>query len=114
MQSSLRLASYNCLRRRIQLSSQVSEFGKEAKHVIFNPAVGSCQSLINAKCIHSGVSEGPLCQANSVKTQLKEVSNVDTPERIRQAWFHPEFPVEKMTALLVSICYKIIFTFWLL
>ena len=92
-------------------AEQVSEFGKEAKHVIFNPAVAPCQSLINAKCIHTGQSKGPLCQVDSVKTQLKEVSNVDTPERIRQAWFHPEFPVEKMTALLVSINYKVIFSF---
>ena len=29
-----------------------------------------------------------------------KLSNSDTPDRIRQAWFAPEFPVPKMTHLL--------------
>merc|ERR1712141_379596 len=34
------------------------------------------------------------------KPQKLNLSNVDTPEKIRQAWFAPEFPVPKMTHLL--------------
>ena len=103
MQSSLRLASSNCIRGRIHLARQVSELRNEAKAGRINPSViASCQNLVNSNCIHTSSSEGPLCQSESVKTQLKRVSNIDTPETIRQAWFHPEFPVEKMTALLVS------------
>ena len=104
MQSSLRLASSNCFRSRVPLTRQVSELSNGAKQGRIHPSViTSCQSLVSSNRIHTSSSEGPLCQAESVKTQLKRVSNVDTPETIRQAWFHPEFPVEKMTALLVSI-----------
>merc|ERR1711988_1524373 len=34
------------------------------------------------------------------KPQKLNLSNSDTPDRIRQAWFAPEFPVPKMTHLL--------------
>ena len=100
MQSTLRLASGRYVRSRTQSARQIAKLKNDLKDATLNPARASC---ITHKTIHSDSREGPLCQAESVKTQLKQVSNVDTPETIRKAWFHPEFPVEKMTALLVSL-----------
>jgi len=97
MQSTLRLASCRYVRSRTQSARQIAKLKNDLKDATLNPARASC---ITHKTIHSDSREGPLCQAESVKTQLKQVSNVDTPETIRKAWFHPEFPVEKMTALL--------------
>ena len=100
MQSTLRLASCRYVRSRTQSARQIAKLKNDLKEAALNPARASC---ITHKTIHTDAKEGPLCQAESVKTQLKQVSNVDTPETIRKAWFHPEFPVEKMTSLLVSM-----------
>ena len=38
--------------------------------------------------------------ASDRKPAKLNLSNTQTPEKIRQAWFAPEFPVQKMTHLL--------------
>ena len=103
MQSTLRLASRNGLRSHTNSVRQLTALRNERKQTKLAPAVTSIKGSYDRKYIHTASGDGPLCQVESVKEQLKQVSNVDAPERIRQAWFHPEFPVEKMTELLVSI-----------
>ena len=93
MQSTLRIASRNGLRTR---SNAIRP--NPTKLV---PVLSSNNGSYDSKYIHTASGDGPLRQVESVKAQLKQVSNVDAPEKIRQAWFHPEFPVEKMTELLV-------------
>ena len=103
MQSTLRLASSKYLHGRTCSIRQLAGIRNDISQIHVNASVVSCRGhVVDNKSIHTGSTKGPLCQETSVKTQLKQVSNVDTPERIRQAWFHPEFPVENMTALLVS------------
>ena len=105
MQSTLRLASRNGFRNRTNSVRQLTTLRNDLKQTNLVPALGSNKGSYNRKYIHTASGDGPLCQVESVKEQLKQVSNVDAPERIRQAWFHPEFPVEKMTELLVSIIF---------
>ena len=105
MQSTLRLASSNCIRS--HSARKIGGLRNDLKRAVFNPSITYYGSLVAHKTIFTDSKQGPLCQTESVKDQLKQVSNVDTPEKIRQAWFHPEFPVEKMTELLVSIVYLI-------
>ena len=103
MQSTLRFTSCNGLRSQTKSVGQITALRKNVKQPKLVAALGSNKTSYDRKYIHTASGEGPLCQAESVKAQLKQVSNVDAPEKIRQAWFHPEFPVEKMTELLVSI-----------
>ena len=105
MQSTLRLASRNGFRNRTNSVRQLTTLRNDLKQTNLVPALSSNKGSYNRKYIHTASGDGPLCQVESVKEQLKQVSNVDAPERIRQAWFHPEFPVEKMTELLVSIIF---------
>jgi len=100
MQSTLRLASRNGFRNRTNSVRQLTTLRNDLKQTNLIPALSSNKGSYNRKYIHTASGDGPLCQVESVKEQLKQVSNVDAPERIRQAWFHPEFPVEKMTELL--------------
>ena len=103
MQSTLRFASCNGLRSQTKSVGQITALRKNVKQPKLVAALSSNKTSYDRNYIHTASGEGPLCQAESVKAQLKQVSNVDAPEKIRQAWFHPEFPVEKMTELLVSI-----------
>ena len=104
MQSSWRIASSNCMRSRIQHSRKFAGHQRTTTVRLNETPRASVVSLTtnHVALLHTGNS-GPLCESGSVNAQLKEVSNVDTPERIRKAWHHPEFPVDKMTELLVSI-----------
>ena len=109
MQSTLRLASSNVFRGRNLSARQIGGLRKDLKQTATNPFIANSRIVVARENIYTDSKEGPLCQAESVKDQLKQVSNVDTPEKIRQAWFHPEFPVEKMTELLVRINLYIFF-----
>ena len=103
MHSSFRITSTKCILGRIPSIRQIASLSNDPKSWMVNPALTSSGLVDVHKSLFTTSTKGPLLQKESVKTQLKEVSNVDTPERIRQAWFHPDFPVEKMTDLLVSL-----------
>ena len=102
MQSTLRIASRNGLRSRSNSIRPIAALRNDVNQTKLVPALSSNNGSCDRKYIHTASGDG-LRQVESVKAQLKQVSNVDAPEKIRQAWFHPEFPVEKMTELLVII-----------
>ena len=103
MQSTLRIASRNGLRSHSNSIRPIAALRNDANQTKLVPVLSSSNESYDRKYIHTASGDGPLRQVESVKAQLKQVSNVDAPEKIRQAWFHPEFPVEKMTELLVTI-----------
>ena len=103
MQSTLRIASRNGLRSRSNSIRPIAPLRNDVNQTKLVHVLSSSNGSYDRKYIHTASGDGPLRQVESVKAQLKQVSNVDAPEKIRQAWFHPEFPVEKMTELLVII-----------